>query len=721
MALLIRSGVGNLVGVLVALVLGAACRQVAAEPRQGGTLVIHVRPTDDRQAVTAPTAVGEQASLAAGSLHEAVQLARRLRLRKPARISIELDPGIHRILEPLQLTAADSGSEEAPLIIRGPKSGGASIRGSVRVLPAGLASRDRRFGRLHAAAHDHALLYVLPTEVRRPWRADILRDHDAPHGLSPFEVFDDEGPLHAARWPNDGWARGRHEEGVPDTVFFDTVEQQQLWRLEPDLWIGGYFKWDWAFETMPVASGASGRGIQLAKPPKFGFAPDFRAYVYHALSELDTPGEWYGDAKSSRLIAWPRSHETGSPLEISVAQNLLRLEGAAHVRIENTTFEMVRGDAIQVHGGSNLEIVDCTVRWSGGRAVAMIDAHDSRVTRSRIYGNGEGGVWLSGGDRKQLISGRLSVTDTTITDYARLGRTYRPAIKIDGVGNSAVGNFIADAPHTAIQFTGNDHLIELNEITRVNADTSDAGAIYTGRDWTAQGTVIRNNFLHDLKPARGFETKGVYLDDFASGITVEGNLFIRVEQPVFIGGGRDNRVIDNVFLSSTPGILIDGRGLTWAMDAIQDHQSVLRAAYSAVPIGSPVWTQRYPLLPSVMTDDPAQPKRNVARGNLFCDSEPYEILPEVNLALQQLDHANGGQSHWQRLSVARLRRAADVGVRLRGSLQNSALAALPLAAMDRRERLASAQRQDRFENGETQRPKYAASLRCGTAGKANSE
>ena len=422
------------------------------------------------------------------------------------------------------------------------------------------------------------------------------------------------------------------------------------------------------------------------------------------LSELDAPGEWYADAKSSRLIAWPRAHENGSALEVSVAQNLLRLEGAANVRIENITFEMVRGDAVQVHGGSNIEIADCTVRWSGGRAVSMIDAHDSRVTRSHIQGNGEGGVWLSGGDRTQLISGRLSVIDTTITDYARLGRTYRPAIKIDGVGNSAVGNFIADAPHTAIQFTGNDHLIELNEITRVNTDTSDAGAIYTGRDWTAQGTVIRHNFLHDLKAARGFETKGVYLDDFASGITVEGNLFMRVDQPVFIGGGRDNRVIDNVFLSSTPGILIDGRGLTWAMDAIQDPQSELRAAYVAAPTSSPVWTQRYPLLASVMTDDPAQPKRNVARGNLFCDSEPYEILPEVDLALQKLDHANGRQSHLQRFAVARLRRAMDVGARLSEQLDHSPLSALPLDVMDRRERLANAQRQDGFDKG-TRRPK----------------
>ena len=332
---------------------------------------------------------------------------------------------------------------------------------------------------------------------------------------------------------------------------------------------------------------------------------------------------------------------------------------------------------------TNIEIDECTIRWTGGRGLSMIDARASGITGSRIEGSGEGGVLLSAGDRGSLLSGELFVKNTIIEDFARLGRTYRPAIRLDGVGNLAVGNFIADAPHSAIQFTGNNHLIELNEITRVVTDTSDAGAIYTGRDWTAQGTVIRHNFLHDLRAAKGFETKGVYLDDFASGITIEGNLFLRVDQPVFIGGGRDNNVNRNVFLSASPGIAIDARGVTWAESGIKDPRSELRVAFAAVPTQSVVWREQYPRLASLMSDDPGLPKRNVARGNLFCDSQPYHLLPEVDLELQDLQASDGSQSMLRRLLIFQILAPADVSV-LEPALTGAGLADLPLAAMDRR-------------------------------------
>ena len=71
----------------------------------------------------------------------------------------------------------------------------------------------------------------------------------------------------------------------------------------------------------------------------------------------------------------------------------------------------------------------------------------------------------------------------------------RPAVSLQGVGNRATCNLIDNAPHQAISFGGNEHLIEFNEIHSVCFESNDAGAIYSGRDWTMRGTVIRNNLL----------------------------------------------------------------------------------------------------------------------------------------------------------------------------------------------------------------------------------
>ncbi|KMO09826.1 hypothetical protein QR78_31535, partial [Methylobacterium indicum] len=174
-----------------------------------------------------------------------------------------------------------------------------------------------------------------------------------------------------------------------------------------------------------------------------------------------------------------------------------------------------------------------------------------------------------------------------------------------GVGAEVSGSFIHDSPAYAVHLRGNDHRVTGNEIARLLAGATDTGAIYSGRDWTARGSVIADNFLHDIRGEGEREVKGVYLDDMASGFTVSGNLFLRVDQPVFLGGGRDNRVVGNIFVASSPAVHVDSRGETWARDAITDPESQLRAAYAAMPVESPPWRARYPRLPGLLYDRPA--------------------------------------------------------------------------------------------------------------------
>ena len=202
-----------------------------------------------------------------------------------------------------------------------------------------------------------------------------------------------------------------------------------------------------------------------------------------------------------------------------------------------------------------MTVVDSTIRWTGLHGASFVDSAESGIATSDISDTGEGGVLLSGGDRRTLAPAGLFVRDCRIVRFARIGHTFKPAVDIHGVGNIVAGNYIAEAPNFAVMFQGNDHLIEGNEITDVVNDTSDAGALYSSHDWTARGTIIRGNFLHDIKGRQpGFETKGVYLDDYTSGIAVRGNLFLRVEKPVFIGGGRDNLIEGNVFIASPPAV-----------------------------------------------------------------------------------------------------------------------------------------------------------------------
>ncbi len=110
-------------------------------------------------------------------------------------------------------------------------------------------------------------------------------------------------------------------------------------------------------------------------------------------------------------------------------------------------------------------------------------------------------------------------------------------------------------------------------------------------------------------------TKGVYLDDQASGITVSGNVFERVEEAVFIGGGRDNLIENNKFIATTIALHLDARGKTRRYDP----NSALRKRLADVPYSQNLYKDRYPHLANILDDEPDMPKYNIARGNQIED------------------------------------------------------------------------------------------------------
>jgi hypothetical protein len=197
-----------------------------------------------------------------------------------------------------------------------------------------------------------------------------------------------------------------------------------------------------------------------------------------------------------------------------------------------------------------------------------------------------------------------------------------------------VSNKISDAPHTAILFTGNDHFISRNEIFDVLKESSDAGAIYTGRDWTARGTDISDNLIHDIAPNVTLGgTIGVYLDDQASGIIVRGNLIERVNIAVLIGGGRDNLVEDNTFIDTPIAIHLDSRGTGWQKAATDDPNGTLRKNLAAVPYNKSLYKKRYPHLADILEDAPGTPKYNVARRNRLEGNAVFGISKDAEAGI----------------------------------------------------------------------------------------
>jgi hypothetical protein len=437
--------------------------------------------------------------------------------------------------------------------------------------------------------------------------------------IPPLENFrgDAVEPVYPRTRPEDFADHGflRIPEVFSDTSFRSPGTRHARWSAAPDPWFQGLFYQYWADDTLPGRVAADGT-VTLAEEPSYGIAMLHPFFALNLLEELDVPGEYYVDRATSTLYFWPPGDLAGAALAASVLSDpLLRADEAAHVRFAGLTFELGRGVLVDVTSAEDVVFEGCTFRNSGGDAVRLEGAR-SGLERCVVRDPGGTGVRLSGGDRPTLTPGELFVRNSDLSGFGRWDRTYKPAVSPTGCGHVVEHNYIHDASHTGVLFSGNEHRIEYNVFERVVTEANDAGAVYTGRDWGYRGNLIRWNFFHDVGGHFG-GSHGVYLDDAASGNTVFGNVFYGISGLATLsGGGRDNHFENNVIVDAADGgHSTDRRAQTandeWSGECPDDWNLLGRinvvyencwGGAQTIAYQSDPWASRYPELAAIPND-----------------------------------------------------------------------------------------------------------------------
>ena len=308
------------------------------------------------------------------------------------------------------------------------------------------------------------------------------------------------------------------------------------WRDVSHVWVHGYWAWDWANSYERIESiDLDKRWIKTA-PPRghYGFRKDQRIYFINILEELDQAGEWYVDTVEGVLYFWPPSDLKDKEVLVSVIDKpAITLKNTSHVIIRGIQFEALRSRAVSIEKGASNRVEGCVFKNIGTVAVSVSGGVGHEIRSCDFENIGDGGVTLSGGDRKTLVPAGHLVSNCHFTKIGRWSKCYVPAILIDGVGSRVANNLIENHPHCAILYGGNDHVIEYNEIHHVALETGDVGAIYSGRDYTYRGNVIRFNYIHDTGGV-GMGSMGVYMDDCVSGTLIYGNIFSKVQRAAFL-------------------------------------------------------------------------------------------------------------------------------------------------------------------------------------------
>ena len=590
---------------------------------------------------------------------EKAKAAVRLFKSESEEVTVYIREGVYYISSTFTLGSADSGTKNAPVTW-------SAFPGETAHFMSG------RYINNFTSVADTAITNRLGAEAQK----NVVQAKLSDLGMTQFpEISQSNGPgmdiffksnaMTLARYPNNDFLKIVSVPldcpspilGDPRTkvyhcgkfVYNDTgkfpqyqVLRPKTWAVSDDIWMMGYWCWDWSTMYQKVEKFDHAKNMLYLAPPYhyYGYVAGQRYYFLNVLEELDSPGEWYLDNKTGILYFWPPSGIGENDVYISsIDRDMVKLDNASYITIKKILFEGTRHSAVVVNGGKGNIVDGCEIRnVCGEYAIVVNGGLDNGVQNCLIHDISGGGINMSGGDRKTLTPAGNYIHNNLIYNLAKVYRTFHVGINIAGVGNTVTHNEIHDSPYAGIFFSGNEHVLEYNNIHDIALDTHDVGAIYNGRDFTQRGTIIRYNYIHDNPNA-----EAVYLDDFLSGTIVYGNVIYKNSLGILIGGGRDNIVDNNIFTGNTANIHVDGRGVGWAAYCFDPTSPLYPTDFvdkmNDMNYTQPPYSVKYPELLTLYSDEPALPKYNVIKHNIlwkgnnwdFSDNAQKYVTRENNL------------------------------------------------------------------------------------------
>lgn len=527
-------------------------------------------------------------------------------------VTVYVKNGVYNVSSNITFTEEDSGTEESPIRYVSEELHGAILTSAAVLdysdfVPLSKEESDRIIDKDAAGK-------VLKLDLSK--YGVTSENVSSPSMGYRFDLAVDGVAMKYAEYPNASYHRAPSEIEAERTTKLVITEEDAAriagWKDVSEASVYCFTTYEWATANADIASfDSENNALKMQGSYGYGFGENSRYRFINVMEEIDVAGEYFLDRKNCVLYAYLPDGAEDALVTANIAETrIIYATGTEHLSLHGFDISGSRVEGVSLNNCRNVTLDSLKVSNIGDVGINA-RGYNITIQNCDISGTGADAIRIYGGDRTTLTPSNNLIYNNYIHDWATRGQTYRPGVRIDGVGITVSHNEICNSHHFAIHYYGNDIMIEYNYIHDVVTDSSDAGAIYAGRHYTYYGNVMRYNYFEDIGNAEMGGAMAIYWDDGLSGQTAYGNIMNRVygnnSFAVMLGGGRNNAVYNNIFIDIydneiiSPAMAIDARARRgyfdptyWSGDPY-DHVW----QFEEVPYNTGIWAEKYPDLAKV--------------------------------------------------------------------------------------------------------------------------